>query len=269
MKKIIFFSGDNLRHKFIVDKLISDKYEIYWIITKRNKKITTKKKISHKLNKLLINHNNKRFLAEKKFFNKAGNLALKKVKKVFYINSQYEAEDLISKLLFKNVKMLLTYGCKKIDIEKIRKKNKFSCYYWNIHAGLSPWYRGTITHFWPSYMLEPEKTAMTLHEITQDIDWGPIIDQTKPILKKKDNLHELSCRAVYSFGKSLRKKIEFAIKSKKILRGIEQKSHGKIWTNNMWEPKHLILIYETHKDKIIKYCLKNKFVKKVKLKSIF
>ena len=111
MKKIIFFSGDNLRHKFIVDKLISDKYEIYWIITKRNKKITTKKKISHKLNKLLINHNNKRFLAEKKFFNKAGNLALKKVKKVFYINSQYEAEDLISKLLFKNVKMLLTYGC--------------------------------------------------------------------------------------------------------------------------------------------------------------
>jgi hypothetical protein len=32
---------------------------------------------------------------------------------------------------------------------------------WNIHGGLSPWYRGAITHFWPSYMLEPQLTGMS------------------------------------------------------------------------------------------------------------
>ena len=67
----------------------------------------------------------------------------------------------------------------------------------------------------------------------------------------------------------LKKKIEFSCRTKKKLIGIPHKSHGQIWTNKMWEPKHLNLIYKTFKDKIVEYCIKNKTIKKINLKSIF
>jgi len=270
MNNIVFYSGDNLRHKYIADKLLSKKYNFYWVITKRKKKISFKKKISKRDQKFLDIHNRKRILAEKKFFNNSGKSAFKYSKKKIYIKENSDSNKIIINFVKKiKPKIFITYGCKKIDIEKIKKRIKFRCYFWNIHAGFSPWYRGTITHFWPSYMLEPEKTIMTMHEITNDIDWGPVIDQTGTKLKKNDNLHELSCRAVYTFGKSLKKKIEFSCRTKKKLIGIPHKSHGQIWTNKMWEPKHLNLIYKTFKDKIVEYCIKNKTIKKINLKSIF
>ena len=63
-------------------------------------------------------------------------------------------------------------------------------YKWNIHGGLSPWYRGGVTHFWPSYLLEPEYTGMTLHELTNDIDGGGIIHQNISSLNIKDGIHQ-------------------------------------------------------------------------------
>ena len=123
MNKVIIFSGDSLRHKYIVDKLLSNKFETYWIITKRTKTIKSKKKINIKLKKLLDIHNKKRYLAEKKFFNFSGTLAMKKTKKVFYISKYDDVEKKIFNIFTKiRPNVFLTYGCKKIDIQKIKKK---------------------------------------------------------------------------------------------------------------------------------------------------
>ena len=42
---------------------------------------------------------------------------------------------------------------------------------------LSPWYKGTATHFWPSYFLEPEFTGVAIHELSKKIDSGPLVHQ--------------------------------------------------------------------------------------------
>ena len=46
-----------------------------------------------------------------------------------------------------------------------------------MHGGLSPWYKGGATHFWPTYLIEPEFTGITVHETTKDLDAGAIIHQ--------------------------------------------------------------------------------------------
>jgi len=89
--------------------------------------------------------------------------------------------------------LALVYGVHKLDDETLSHvRGKF----WNIHRGLSPWYRGVITLFWPSYMLEPQATGMTVREVTPAIDGGPIIHQVAASLIKGDGIHDLACRAV-------------------------------------------------------------------------
>lgn len=45
----------------------------------------------------------------------------------------------------------------------------------NIHTGLSPYYRGGNSNFWPIYNLQPNFCGLTIHLMTSGIDSGPII----------------------------------------------------------------------------------------------
>ena len=44
----------------------------------------------------------------------------------------------------------------------------------NMHTGLSPWYRGDSTLFWPVYYNQAEKLGVTVHELTSTVDGGDI-----------------------------------------------------------------------------------------------
>lgn len=57
------------------------------------------------------------------------------------------------------------------------------CFALYLHGGLSPWYKGAATMFWPFYFLEPNYVGTTLHYITKKIDAGDIIHQTVPKLE--------------------------------------------------------------------------------------
>ena len=50
----------------------------------------------------------------------------------------------------------------------------------NIHLGLSPYYRGAGTNFWPLVNREPEYVGATIHYLDAGIDTGPIISHARP-----------------------------------------------------------------------------------------
>ena len=50
----------------------------------------------------------------------------------------------------------------------------------NIHAGHSPYYRGTATNFWALYDGSPDHVACTVHKLTAGLDSGPILGIAKP-----------------------------------------------------------------------------------------
>jgi hypothetical protein len=76
----------------------------------------------------------------------------------------------------------------------------------NIHSGLSPYYRGTWSYGWPIVNREPEYIGVTVHHINAGIDTGDIIFQTRPVLKKDDDLNAL-------FLKVVAEGIELAVKA--------------------------------------------------------
>jgi methionyl-tRNA formyltransferase len=66
----------------------------------------------------------------------------------------------------------------------------------NMHTGVSPFYRGTASTFWPIVENEAEKIGATVHECTSIIDGGTIFFSGRAPLHRRDNLHTIFARAV-------------------------------------------------------------------------
>ncbi len=45
----------------------------------------------------------------------------------------------------------------------------------NMHTGLSPYYRGDSTLFWPIYYNQKDKLGVTVHELVSEVDGGGIV----------------------------------------------------------------------------------------------
>ena len=65
----------------------------------------------------------------------------------------------------------------------------------NMHLGLSPYYRGSATNFWPLVDGLPECVGVTIHHATPAVDGGEIIAQARPDAGEADGAHDLGCKA--------------------------------------------------------------------------
>lgn len=66
----------------------------------------------------------------------------------------------------------------------------------NMHLGLSPYYRGSATNFWPLVDGLPECVGVTVHHATARVDGGAIIAQARPATQRGDDAHAIGCRAI-------------------------------------------------------------------------
>jgi folate-dependent phosphoribosylglycinamide formyltransferase PurN len=66
----------------------------------------------------------------------------------------------------------------------------------NLHLGLSPYYRGAATNFWPLVNREPECVGGTFHLATLSVDAGPILHQFRPAAAPTDDAHDLGCKTI-------------------------------------------------------------------------
>lgn len=66
----------------------------------------------------------------------------------------------------------------------------------NMHLGLSPYYRGTATNFYPLLNNEPEFVGATIHMISAGIDSGDIIHHARPEISADDMPHTVGCKAI-------------------------------------------------------------------------
>ena len=154
--------------------------------------------------------------------------------------------------------LFLSYGVHKLTEDTLARARGRR---WNIHGGLSPWYRGAITHFWPSYFLEPQMTGMTVHTLTQEIDGGEIIHQSAAELIRGDGIHDLACRAVIELGRELPELVVGGVQGT-FRPPVVQRTTGRIWRTADWRPEHLHLIYDVYGDRIVDAYLDGEFMKR-------
>ena len=62
----------------------------------------------------------------------------------------------------------------------------------NIHLGLSPYYRGAGTNFWPLVNGEPEYVGATIHYLDAGIDTGPMLAHARPTITYRNHCGPIS-----------------------------------------------------------------------------
>ena len=261
---VLLITGDHPRHRFLATTLNKTGHVKGWIRETREQFLPPcPTDIRADLRSLFTHHFAQRKRIEEECF--ADNLE-GKIEHIEVAASELNTarvKDFIQRM---RPRLVISYGCHKLDVEYL---NEVGATFWNTHGGLSPEYRGVVTHFWPSYFLEPQMTGMTLHETTSDLDGGAIVFQTAVSLVKGDGLHRLAARAVSEYAEALAShlsRMDFA----HLPRGRRQGTSGRIFTRADWRPEHLVLVYRHHEDRIVDKVLSGELVgRTAKLVSVF
>ena len=66
----------------------------------------------------------------------------------------------------------------------------------NMHLGLSPYFRGSGTNFWPLYLGQPEYVGATIHVAVEEVDAGGIICQVRPEIEVTDTLYDINIKTL-------------------------------------------------------------------------
>lgn len=90
----------------------------------------------------------------------------------------------------------------------------------NLHLGLSPYYRGAGTNFWPLVNGEPEYVGATIHDVHPAVDAGPILAQVRPQILAGDRAHEIGTRTILMAAAALPQVIQLKVSGQ--IRGVAQ-----------------------------------------------
>ena len=109
----------------------------------------------------------------------------------------------------------------------------------NSHQGLSPYYRGSATNFWPFVNRELQYVGLTMHYIDEGIDTGQIICHGFPNIEIDDNMHSIGCKVIQEtamFFDIIFKMIENG--NRPI--GVKQWAKGKLYQRKDFNSKAII-----------------------------
>jgi folate-dependent phosphoribosylglycinamide formyltransferase PurN len=112
----------------------------------------------------------------------------------------------------------------------------------NIHLGLSPYYRGAGTNFWPLVNGEPEYCGATVHYLDGGVDSGPIIAHVRPELRADDGPHDIGNRIIVGAA-AVMAEAALAL-GRGPVRGVEQTGDGRVYRRADFSAAAVARLYE-------------------------
>jgi folate-dependent phosphoribosylglycinamide formyltransferase PurN len=97
----------------------------------------------------------------------------------------------------------------------------------NIHLGVSPYYRGAGTNFWPLVNREPEYVGATIHYLDAGVDSGPIIAHARPDIAAADGPHDLGNKTIVAAARLLADAAEAHLQGR--IKPIPQMGCGRVY----------------------------------------
>ena len=258
--KILIISGNHSRHLYIHKAVLQSGYECAAIVMEREDIVPKPPEKTLLRDAKNFNlHFKERFYKEKKAF---GDLNPDDVFKDILVK-KCKPEHLNSIEMSKFVNefspdIAFIFG---VDIIKDPLMRSLPNIKVNLHLGLSPWYKGSATLFWPFYFVQPHYAGVTFHNITKFADAGDILHQCVPKLSKGDGIHDVSVKAVIKAKDDLLKLLEIYSATKK-WNFFKQKTTGRLFLTTDFKPFHLRVIYDLFDNKMIDFFYENKILMK-------
>lgn len=193
MPRVILLTGCETRHSFF-RKFLSISPDIQMIKTFCESPISIEKLISvGESTDLRTMHLEARTQSEKDFFGAFVDSCPDHSNPVEIIRGSINQEDHVRSIIDLNPDFLVSYGCSIIKSDLLKHfKGRFI----NLHLGLSPYYRGSGTNFWPLVNQEPQLVGATFMHIDEGIDTGEIIHQIRAKVVPFDTVHSIGNRLI-------------------------------------------------------------------------
>ena len=253
--KLLLFSGTHPRHLFINSEIIKQFDESFIVVMKREELIPKPpSNISSDDKSNFIKHFQNRFEKEKESYGELTHENVFKFEKKIVVDSKsLNSERVLKKVKEFNADLSIIFGVDLILDPLLSElpKNKL-----NIHLGLSPWYKGGATLFWPFYFLQPNYAGVTIHQITKNPDEGEIIHQFVPKLEFGDTIHDVGVKCVLKTKFEIIKVINH-YKINKGFKGMTQTTSGRVWRGKDFKSSHLRVLYDLFNDDIVDKYLNN------------
>jgi len=202
-KRLVILTADGLEHHYVTNRLCHE-FQISAILVEKVRKADLKKRLRRYPPAILVSKalrllflkatgdKKKARMASLRVFgeddcNRFHNENL--VRRVPGINSP----QALSFLKESRPDAILVYGCGIVRDKVLSLAHDLA---FNMHTGISPYYRGTACAFWPIVNGEPHRLGATVHECTSVVDGGRIFGTRQARLEADDGIHEAFARCV-------------------------------------------------------------------------
>jgi methionyl-tRNA formyltransferase len=207
----MLFRADQTRHKALAHFLNSKGYLVAQVIEQKSENLLTG-------SSLLTEHFKAREQFEKDFFPDVTSHNFINAPIMTISNNLINSKDTIKFISQIDFDIAITFGISILNSETINALNDKIL---GIHLGLSPYYRGSGTNFFPFVNNELEAIGYTLMHLDEGVDTGHIVHQGRAPIVLGDSIHTIGNRNIHSLFvdiiKLIESKFDFSISKSQIL----------------------------------------------------
>ena len=246
--KIVIFSGTHPRHLFIHQAIVDSGAEFMAVVMQREELLPQPPEgIPPRDRANFIRHFRGRHAVEVVHYGSIGPAAVFGNRAIYVSPETLNTPETAKAVKDFGADMAFIFGTNIIKSPLIDALPELKI---NMHLGLSPWYKGSATLFWPFYFLKPQFAGTTFHQIVLEADAGNVLHQSVPDLVKGDGIHDVGVKTVLHAKRDLAKLLDEYAKNKTFSLH-PQKTSGRLFLNNDFNPAHLRVIYDLYDNKIV------------------
>lgn len=194
---IVILTGAELRHEFVRKSLgIADDIQVrlaYCEDTSLQRSVLDQ----YDVNNERLAHLERRLQSEKDFFSAMHKFCPDRTKPIFVKKGDINRSVHVEKIISLNPDLIVAYGC---SIVKEPLLEAFNGRILNVHLGLSPYYRGSGTNYWPLVHNRPEYVGATFMYMDAGIDTGEVIHQIRARIFTGDSPHQICNRLIFDMA---------------------------------------------------------------------
>lgn len=240
--RVAVLTSNEIRHRYVA-RALADEFDVCLVgyqDTGYRPAETLPQEPSNRTEAILRHHFDERLRQEQRFFGHAAEeLPKTPARRIFRFDTQtLNTDATVAALRGGDTDVVVVYGT---GLIKPPVLDAYDGRIINLHLGLSPYYRGTATNFYPLLNEEPEYVGVTVHLLTAGIDSGPIIHHGRPDITAEDMPHTVGCKAILVGVERLRQALrEFAA--------------GTMTAVPQWTPPraHLCLRKDYHPEQVVR-----------------
>jgi len=255
MKKIVILTNSELRHQYVRMYIAKNK-EINVLKTyceSEDGNLSESIEANDSINKLRLDHLSQRKQSEVQYFDDFVSKEKDLSNAVIIRRREINSPKILCEIIALNPDYLVAYGCSIIKGELLELyRNRIL----NVHLGLSPYYKGAGTNFWPLVNGEPEFIGASFIFLDAGIDTGEIIHQIRAEVRKHDTPHDIGNRLIQDVAK-IYSQLICRLNSLPRLKQIPCNRHELIYKTKDFSEESLKLMYGAFQGGMIREYIDN------------